>query len=95
MVELLPCPFCGGTKCEVVEHPESVWDFVVTCDDCGTSGPIAGWGYPSAWETKEIAHAKAIELWNRRAPVSVTVGSTRYTLTQDGITAESPAPLLF
>ena len=68
MVKLSPCPFCGNTECYVCEHPESVWDFVVTCDDCGTSGPIAGWGYPSAWETKEIAHAKAIELWNNRAP---------------------------
>ena len=64
MMELKPCPFCGGTRVEVInrleEEPEMEllgltkdnWN--VVCDECFALGG-----------TRRTA-AEAIEAWNRR-----------------------------
>lgn len=60
-VELLPCPFCGGTNIEIqISTPDR--EGVPTnlmCSDCGASGP---------WEYEQgNSHAKADDAWNQRA----------------------------
>ncbi len=52
MPELKPCPFCGGTKFNIVNVYGE--DFYVACHTCTTCGPSG--------ETYE----EAIEAWNRR-----------------------------
>jgi Lar family restriction alleviation protein len=56
--ELLPCPFCGGTRVVVTCTAAGPWWFG-TCD-CQAEGP----------PTKD-GEAAAIAAWNRRAPGSV------------------------
>ena len=53
IMELKPCPFCGGkaTERRAVSYPE----FWVKCCVCGAEGPVRG--------TPE----SAAEAWNRRA----------------------------
>jgi Lar family restriction alleviation protein len=58
MDELIPCPFCGSTDAEV--YPD--YPVYVKCGVCETCGPCV------RDSGKEWALAKAVELWNRRAP---------------------------
>lgn len=64
-VEPLPCPFCGDTDPAIDEVELRVWALV--CNGCGTTGPIED--YDAADQSAE----RAIELWNRRAPVTEAV----------------------
>ena len=86
MVELLPCPFCGGTDCylNADETPTACW---VECPDCEVEGPSAGWGWPGGWESRDVAKAKAIELWNTRAVMHVkfTESNVAYTTINDQV----------
>lgn len=53
MVELKPCPFCGGNA--VVDMDESwYWEYKAYCALCGVSMEY--------FETKK----EAVEAWNRR-----------------------------
>lgn len=53
MVELKPCPFCGGT--EIVVEKEFERDtFAASCDSCCFSGPSG------------MSFGKAAERWNSR-----------------------------
>ena len=58
MTDLLPCPFCGSDDAEV--YPD--YPVYVKCGACGTCGPCV------RNSGNEWALAKAVELWNRRAP---------------------------
>lgn len=61
MIELKPCPFCGG-KAELNVDPEAIadtegrrWAYTVSCNRCCA---VSGLAY---------LPEKAIEAWNRRA----------------------------
>ena len=61
MIELKPCPFCGG-KAELNVDPEAIvdiegrrWAFTVSCNRCCA---VSGLAY---------LPEKAVEAWNRRA----------------------------
>lgn len=57
---LLPCPFCG---CANVDKAKDEHDlYFVMCNGCSAGGANFTLG--------EGAHARAIEAWNRRAPVA-------------------------
>lgn len=59
MVDLKPCPFCGG-EAELYKHPRAVC-FGVICTKCKTSTGM----FYSTFD--KSAEDKAVELWNRRA----------------------------
>jgi Lar family restriction alleviation protein len=56
MLELKPCPFCGGDKVDIHVSGMSgvALYYSVCCNECGSSGGLA--------EAKD----EAIGLWNRR-----------------------------
>ena len=65
-MELLPCPFCGGTSVTVEEGTTYRWA-VATCVDCGATASEVR-AVPDVVKTQELALAE----WNRRAsPASV------------------------
>lgn len=56
MIDLKPCPFCGGDDLELAQEdmgPDG-WTFVIECHDCFARGP-------DGWRRKE-----AEEAWNTR-----------------------------
>ncbi|MBO5831584.1 MAG: Lar family restriction alleviation protein [Alistipes sp.] len=60
MIELKPCPFCGG-EARITADPEAVrdsqrrlWAFTVVCDRCCASSGLT------------FKPERAIEAWNRR-----------------------------
>ncbi|MFA5659131.1 MAG: Lar family restriction alleviation protein [Oscillospiraceae bacterium] len=59
MIELKPCPFCGGAA-KATAHfnggTGNSWE-VVECTQCGVSQPVS----------KYYSHKQAIAAWNRRA----------------------------
>jgi Lar family restriction alleviation protein len=67
MIELLPCPFCGGDRFDVDELGVSELSGVsVICHGCGTMGPVASMcdsGVPYSFEEQQD---EAINLWNKR-----------------------------
>ena len=70
-MELLPCPFCGGTSVTVEEGTTYRWA-VATCVDCGATASEVR-AVPDVVKTQELALAE----WNRRAsPASVPEGFT-------------------
>lgn len=54
MIELLPCPFCGGTNLEVMHavDKEGAFDWKISCADC---------------QPLHETEAEAVAAWNRRA----------------------------
>lgn len=66
---LAPCPFCGLMELVVhtqhrnsrPEGPPGAWRANVRCYYCEAEGPYT-WG-----GSREAVHARATELWNRRA----------------------------
>lgn len=60
------CPFCGGAA-DLIDAPESGNEgaVVVECQKCRASGPVV-------FGVKEDPRPHAIELWNRRAKISVS-----------------------
>ena len=70
MTELLPCPFCGGTRMllsDTYDNASSAFE----CQNCLARGPeadtISNWHPYSRRDASEI-EADARRLWNRRAP---------------------------
>lgn len=55
--QLLPCPFCGGTRVELMTNFKGEW---VVCRSCHSSGPMFTEG------TCEQQCAEAELAWNRR-----------------------------
>ena len=56
MIELKPCPFCGGTKLETT-NPMGAGSFAnITCLDCYATGGLG------------ITKQDAINKWNIRTP---------------------------
>jgi Lar family restriction alleviation protein len=60
MIELKPCPFCGG-KAELNVDPEAIvdiegrrWAFTVSCNRCCAASGLT------------YLPEKAVEAWNRR-----------------------------
>ena len=66
-IPLLKCPFCGSANVGVYISPEPHG----CCLSCGGEGPPAEREYQSA---RASAH-RAIDLWNRRAPVDAQDGA--------------------
>ena len=68
-MELLPCPFCGGTSVTVEEGTTYRWA-VATCVDCGATASEVR-AVPDVVKTQELALAE----WNlRSSPASVPGG---------------------
>ena len=68
-VDLLPCPFCGGTNITDESYwiaSPVEWFGKFKCNDCDTDGPLSEFKYDDRAEA--VADARA--MWNRRAPVS-------------------------
>ena len=68
-VDLLPCPFCGGTNITDESYwiaSPVEWFGKFKCNDCVTDGPLSEFKYDDRAEA--VADARA--MWNRRAPVS-------------------------
>ena len=57
MVELKPCPFCGGTEVYLIRN--CFCEDYVRCSNCGAEV----WGN----EDEKPSRERAIELWNTRA----------------------------
>lgn len=53
-MEIKPCPFCGGVNIDAHRISISTNNWLVSCDDCLTEGPIG------------ITKEGAIVLWNER-----------------------------
>jgi Lar family restriction alleviation protein len=65
-MNLLPCPFCGGTNVKLSLSRDCDY-LAVVCfnDDCMAEGPST---WPKdIWDKGTPERAKAIELWNTRA----------------------------
>lgn len=64
MIDLKPCPFCGGAA--KLRVSEEAWDssVYVECTKCGASTKM--WPYVFEFE-EEGATNRAVESWNRRA----------------------------
>ena len=62
MMELLPCPFCGGRpELQRYSPNDEEW---VECLDCSAQGPtLCGGDY----DNNKILEECAIEVWNLRA----------------------------
>ena len=67
MVDLLPCPFCGGADIE--NSWDDYWSLMQRCVTCGAQGGVVEDNDPNC-KTEVEKRAKAIELWNRRVPQS-------------------------
>lgn len=68
-LKINPCPFCGGTNCEV--SAENCWtDHHVECEDCLCQGPSATLGCRDPEEDTIDLEAEAIQMWNDRKDVS-------------------------
>ena len=76
MIELKPCPFCGGKAMDAKAHPSIMLKklhylyFAAGCTKCNVSTPLfrtQKTGSPLMNEHyDEEAKQKAIEAWNRR-----------------------------
>lgn len=67
----LPCPFCGGTEVLITEGDNFRWRLAF-CNCCGAAAgnvrcQTTGNGTKDEWEAN--AKKRAIEEWNRRAPI--------------------------
>lgn len=58
--ELLPCPFCAGTKAYANDYGDRMPECQVFCPDCGCHGPL------------EKGTEACKSAWNTRAPIPVT-----------------------
>ena len=71
-MELLPCPFCGGTDVSVEEGSTFRWA-VAICNNCDAAAPEARAIHGDKKKTQEAALTE----WNRRAsPASAPEGFT-------------------
>ena len=61
--ELKPCPFCGGTKPQLCIGYHARTDAKVSCDHCGSEGPVFGTDDYSGASHESEARAA----WNNRA----------------------------
>ena len=64
MIELLPCPFCGG---KAVYQPSAAISYVVCCIECGARGPnftIPSYTTKGDWSLR--LRNKAVAHWNTR-----------------------------
>jgi hypothetical protein len=77
MVELKPCPFCGGeavlfripenTKEEMEQHPNWYWRYSGSCViGCRTNMCVANFNRSIIYFSQEMA----VEAWNRRINLS-------------------------
>jgi Lar family restriction alleviation protein len=78
VVELLPCPFCGGT--EIENTWDDYWSLMQRCVTCGAQGGVVEDNDPNC-KTEVEKRAKAIELWNQRTTLHVkfTHSETAFT----------------
>lgn len=82
MAELLPCPFCRGTKLKIeqktssttrwnseTKHSDKLVVVTVRCNKCHTRGPTTS--MYAGWRDDPVKtlEAKAIELWNTRPAI--------------------------
>lgn len=67
---LTPCPFCGSVFVSVSARPAQdrtgSWCANACCNECGAEGPFA------LAPARDAAHARATDLWNRRAAPAAT-----------------------
>lgn len=63
MIELKPCPFCGGKAGIMLGDPDNVGRRCeyVECLDCGATGPLY-------WRSTKT-HTRPINGWNKRQGV--------------------------
>lgn len=73
MIELKPCPFCGGIKLKIDSKrtfkcgKEKHCSVTVRCMKCHARGPVVGINMQSGhYNEREICEASVIKAWNRR-----------------------------
>lgn len=72
MMELKPCPFCGGDKLTIDSkrthgYPKYHCSVSVRCNKCHARGSVVGILMDRGrYNKREIMEAEAIEAWNRR-----------------------------
>lgn len=66
MVELKPCPFCGGSNITIITM---LYGAEIKCFNCGAnvSDTKDNGEYRTLGDAKKHHEKKAIEAWNRRA----------------------------
>lgn len=70
MSNILPCPFCGGTKLEEVMNDA---DRSMECLNCHATGPYV-----------DEVMGCPIEMWNSRYPANITITSDDMLASSDG-----------
>lgn len=63
-VEMLPCPFCGGTYGAIFVMTQGNKWGQVECGECGASGPDVRTDYDDSDNAEW--HENAIQEWNKR-----------------------------
>lgn len=65
--DLLPCPFCGGTRPYVAFYNRPC----VVCPDCDADGPGAMTMINATTDIREQCQAEAVKRWNTRTAIPV------------------------
>lgn len=66
MTHLEPCPFCGGTDCEI-EASSTGYQGRIRCKSCGGCGPFVNWLAPTSSESA------VFDKWNDRVLVTYQI----------------------
>lgn len=62
-LDILPCPFCGGTDLRLGRHQLDSTAWFITCWNCESNGPVV---QASEYESNEEPNVMARDAWNKR-----------------------------
>jgi Lar family restriction alleviation protein len=68
MMEIIPCPFCGGVEVECIQYDEDGDLAAIFCrkKNCGASGPPIDAIHGEDEYDEDASYDKALEAWNHR-----------------------------
>jgi len=63
MIELKPCPFCGGKDVQI--NHGAMWGYAAHCNECGAD--VIFWGMCNPLNLDGDYREELARAWNRRA----------------------------